>query len=328
MILLNFAVFSQNKDSNRNWKQYKLPMAGFDIKYPSDWKVSKEEASGRVWQVIFISPNVQDDDVHQYSSITICSKPKGSSFNDWGNCRQKDDHLSRKDSVVSEKKYELNRLKIQKKETEDDYRPTTSYFYAFFSTKFRDFLISSRFPRRFGLDKYIPVFDQMLATFRSTKEVSVIVYRNDKYDFALTYPQKWKTCSADEINDPDEETLLRIVPANKSCQGNNSIEVSRMSKLSNEKNNLVLNSFLADKDYTKTVPNIYFGNIQAALGEKAEKQIVRRERYFYTNYPQTYELLKISEVYETGQIFYREEAEDILKTARRFLKYQWYDTQN
>ncbi len=329
MFLLNFTVFSQAENSAEKWTQYNLPMAGFDIKYPSNWKVSKEEASGRVWQITFISPSVRDRDTRPASFITICSKPKGSSFNNWGNCRQKDDHLSRKDTVVSEKTFELNGLKIQKKETEDDYRPMDSYFYAFFSTKDRDFLVSSSFPRKFGLDKYIPVFDQMLLTFKSTKEILVTVYRNDKYDFALTYPKTWKTCSIDEINySPDEEPLLRIVPANESCQGNNFIFVSRMSKLSNEKNNLELKGFLGDKDFTRSVPYLEFGNIHAALGEKTEKQVIRRERYFYTNYPQTYELLKISEMYETNQNSYEKEVEDILKTARRFLRHQWYDTKN
>lgn len=331
MFLLSFSfiVFTQTKNLNEDWKQYDSPMAGFSVKYPSDWKVYREEASGKVWQIAFIWPQVRDDDVFEASSITICSKPKGSSFNNWGGCRQKDDHLSRKDTVVSEKTFELNGLKIQKKETEDDYRPTDSYFYAFFTTKDRDFLISSSFPRRFGLDKYIPVFDQMLSTFQSTNEVFVTVYRNDKYDFALTYPKTWKTCPISEINyNPDEEPLLRIVPANENCQGNNLIFVSRMSKLSNEKNNLELKSFLGNKDYTKTVPYLEFGNIHAALGEKIEKQFIHRERYFYTNYPQTYELLKISEMYETNQDVSKKEAEDILKTARRFLRHQWYDTKN
>lgn len=329
VLFLSFTVSSQVKTSTEDWKQYNSPMAGFNVKYPSDWKIYEEEASGKVWQIMFASPRVKDDDISVASSITICSKPRGSSFNNWGSCRQKDDHLSRKDTVVSEKTYELNGLKIQKKETEDDYRPNASYLYAFFSTKDRDFLISSSFPRRFGLDKNIPVFDQMLSTFQPTKEVSVTVYRNDKYDFALTYPKTWKTCPLDEINyNSDEEPLLRIAPTNESCLGNNFIFVSRMSKLSNEKNNLELKSFLGDKDYTKIVPYLEFGNIHSALGEKAEKQTVRRDRYFYTNYPQTYELLKMSEMFETNQDIYKREAEDILKTARRFLKNQWYDTKN
>lgn len=330
MLLFNFAVFPQNKGATENWSRYHLPMAGFNIKYPSDWKVHKEEASGRIWQITFVSPSVRDDDVQRASYVTICSKPKGSSFNDWDNCRQKDDHLSRKDTVISEKTFEVNGLRIQKKETEDDYRPIDSYFYAFFSTKDRDFLVSSRFPRNFGLDKHIPVFDQMLLTFQPVKEIAVTVYRNDKYDFALTYPNTWKTCPIGEINyNSDEEALLRIVPVNESCQGNNFIFVSRMSKLSNKKNNLELKGFLDNKDFTKTIPYLSFGNIfHAALGEKVDKQIVRRERYFYTNFPQTYELLKISEMFEEDRDIYQKEAQDILKTARRFLKNQWYDIKN
>lgn len=328
-LCFSFVVFPQTKNLNEDWKQYNSLMAGFDIKYPSDWKIYKEEASGKVWRVLFTSPRVRDDDVSVASSITVCSKPKGSSFYNWGGCRQKDDHLSRKDTVVSEKTFELNGLKIQKKETEDDYRPTASYLYAFFSTKDRDFLISSNFPRRFGLDKYIPAFDQMLTTFQPVKEITATIYRNDKFDFALTYPGTWKSCSLNESNyNADEELLLRIVPAKENCQANNFIFVSRMSKFSSEKNNLVLDSFLANKDYTKTIPFLEFGNIHAALGEKVDKQIVHRERYFYTNYPQTYELLRITETFELNQSFYQKEGEDILKTARRFLRHQWYDAKN
>ena len=180
---LSFAVFSQSKHSLSDWRQYTASMAGFAVEYPFDWKLKREEASGRIWQIAFMSPGVRDYDVSYSSNVTICSKPRSSSFKDWGNCREKDDHLSNyaKNKVVSEEMLDLNQLHIRKKITED--RDKNTYIYAFFSTKARDFLISGSFPRKFNLEKQIVIFDQILSNFRSLEEIPVSIYRNDKYDF-------------------------------------------------------------------------------------------------------------------------------------------------
>ncbi|MDQ4122315.1 MAG: hypothetical protein M3209_12825 [Acidobacteriota bacterium] len=324
LLTFGFAVFSQSKDNITSWKQYSSSMAGFKVKYPSDWR-AEEQTYDRVWHTIFISPGVKDYDVIMTSSIVICSQPKNwvsNSSNSRSGCRQRDDHLSdvAKDKVVSEETIEINGLKIRKKVTEDKYRSDTTYIYAFLSTKEREFLVSSGFPKRFNLDRYIPIFDQMLATIQLLEDRTVLTYRNEKYDFAITYPTTWKSCLTNKTAKSDEEEFFVLVPEGKLCNGGNYISVSRSAKFSNEKNNRDLKEFLKGKDFTKIIPYVEFKNIHAALGEKIDGNYIRRERYFYTNYPETYELLKISEMYEINQEDYQNEANEILATARRFLK--------
>lgn len=322
LLASSFTVFSQTGD----WKQYSSSLAGFAVKYPSDWR-AQESAYGRVWHTIFISPGVRDYDVTMTSSVGICSQPKGhvsTSSDSRSRCRQRDDHLSEhaKDKVVSDETVKINGLTIRRKVAEDKYRPTATYIYAFFSGKDRDFLVSSYFSRRFDLDRYIPVFDQMLSTLQILEEKAVLIYRNEKYDFAVTYPTSWKSCPIGRNANKDEEEILNLVPEGRLCNGANYISVSRMTKFSSEKNNRDLKEFLAGKVFTKTVPYVEFGNIHAALGERVDEKYIYRERYFYTNYPQTYELLKISEMCELNNEACQKEASEILATAQRFLKNQ------
>lgn len=318
MLLLSFTVFSQTKD----WKQYNSSMAGFEVGYPSDWRVEQEEAKGGIWRVTINSPGVRDDDVWEHNSITICSKPKKDSFETLDRCAEH--HLPvNKHKIVSEKTFTLNGLEIRKLETKEEFSSTSIFFVAFFSTKDRDFQVSGFFRKIFNLERFVPVFDQMLSTFHPSAEKSLTTYKNEKYDFAITYPTAWKNCPTAEINyNPEEETLLKIVPIKENCSGNNFISVSRMTKLSNEKNNLDVKEFLKEQNFTKIVPYLEFGNIGTAVGEKITDTSGYRERYFYTNYPQTYELLKISEMYEINNETYQKEAKEILTTARRFLKFQ------
>jgi len=301
-------------------------MAGFKIKYPADWR-TQEEGYYRLWHAIFISPGVRDYDVTLTSAIAVCSQPKGHvpiSSNSRSSCRQRDDHLSdiAKDRVVSNETVFVNGLKIRKKVTEDRYRPTSTYIYAFFSNGEREFLVSSSFPRQFGLDKHISIFDQMLSTLQLLDERKVSTFRNEEFDFAITYPDSWIACRVTPSTNADEEEFLRLVPKQSSCSGGNYISVSRMTRLSGERNNRVLKEFIDPKKYSKIVPYLEFGNIHAAVGESSDDNYLRRERYFYTNYPQTYELLRISEMYERSTDHYQSEAREILATARRFLKIQ------
>lgn len=318
MFLSGFTVFSQSKD----WKRYNSSMAGFEVGYPSDWRVKQEEAKGGIWRVTINSPGVRDDDVWEHNSITICSKPKKASFETLDRCAEH--HLPvNKHKIVSEKTFTLNGLEIRKIETKEEFSSNSIFFVAFFSTKDRDFQVSGFFRKIFNLERFVPVFDQMLTTFQPATEKSVVIYKNEKYDFALTYPTTRKSCSTNAINyNPDEETILRLVPNKENCLGNNYISVLRMTKLSNKKNNLEVKGFLNAKDFTKPISYIEFGNIGGAIGEKVIESEIYRERYFYTNYPQTYELLKISEMYEINNETYQKEAMEILTTARRFLKFQ------
>lgn len=315
----SFTVFAQTDD----WRQYSSSMAGLKVNYPSNWTLN-ERYVGRAWQLTFLSPGVFDEDVWDHSGINICIQPIGNKpnpSNTNSGCRQKDDHLSdiAKDKVISEETFQLNGLQIRKKITTDNYRQSETYIYAFFTADDKEFLISSSFPKKFDLDKYIPVFDQMLKTVQVLKKRDTLTYKNEKYDFAVTYPTAWKSCPVSKPSE-DEEEILLLVPEGTLCNGGNYISVSRISKYSNEKNNRDLKEFLSNKDFSKITPYIEFGNIHAATGESSGVTYIKRETYFYTNYPQTYELLKISEGFESYQEIYQKEAKEILSTAQRFLR--------
>lgn len=316
LLTSSFTVFSQTKD----WKQYSSAMAGFKVNYPSDWRIGDEEAKGQVWRLTINSPGERDDDVWEHNSITICSKPKKDSFENLDRCAEH--HLSiRNNKVVSEETFTLNGMEIRKVETKEPYPNSRSIFFnVFFSTKDRDFQVSGIFRKIFNLERFVPVFDQILATIQPLQEISALTYKNEKYDFAVTYPVSWKSCPTVNTNQ-DEEVILMLIPEGIACNGGNYILVSRMTKFSYEKNNRDLKEFLKDKVYSKTVPYVEFGNIHAAMGEKSDEKYVWRERYFYTNYPQTYELLKISEMYELKNEKYQAQAREILASARRFLKF-------
>lgn len=309
-------LFAQDK----GWKQYTSSMAGFSVNYPSDWRIDREEAKGKIWRVTFVSPGMLDDDVFEHDTITICSKSKSDSFESLDRCAEH--HLLIKDSEnISEKKVLINGIEVLKRENKKKNTSKDSNIDAFFSTKNRDFQLSGNFRAIFNLERYIPVFDQMLKTIQVLDERETLTYRNDKFDFALTYPTSWKSCPIVALQNKEEELLL-LVPDGKLCNRDNYISVSRVTKFSNEKNNRNLEEFLQDKIFTKTIPYIEFGNIHAAMGEKTDKKHIYRERYFYTNYPQTYELLKISEMYKVANETCQKEAKEILTTARRFLKFQ------
>lgn len=312
----SFTVFSQTED----WRQYSFMMAGFLIKYPSEWR-GNEEGFGRVLHARFISPGVRDYDVTRNSSIAICTQPKGhiSTLSDSrSSCRQRDDHLSEiaKDKVVSEETIEINGLKIRKKIAENKYRPDATYIYAFFSTKDRDVLISSSFPRRFNLDKYIPVFDQMLSTIQLLEKDIILTYRNEKYGISISYPASWRSCPLDDYY-KKKENILILVPEGSGCFGGNFVSVLTVPEFSNAAKPPDLKELLRKQNYSEIAPNLEFGNIQTISGERTEGKYLYRQRYFYTDKPETYNLLKISEMYDKEQEKFQQEGREILTTLRK-----------
>ena len=64
-------------------------------------------------------------------------------------------------------------------------------FYALISSKDRDYSVTGHFEKAFNLERYIPVFEQMLHTFHSLSETQVTIFRNDTYDFAISIPVSW-----------------------------------------------------------------------------------------------------------------------------------------
>jgi hypothetical protein len=311
----SFTVFSQTED----WRQYSFSMAGFSVKYPSDWR-GEEEGFGQVLHARFISPGVKDYDVRQNAGIGICTQPKGhfSTVSDSrSSCRQRDDHLndSAKNKVVSEETLEINGLKIHKKITEDRHRPTATYIYAFFSTKNRNVLISSHFPRKFNLDKYIPVFDQMLSTIKLLENETTLTYRNEKYGFSLNYPTSWRSCPLDDHHTKKED-ILTLVPEGKGCRGGNYVSISYVPGLLTMTKTPDLKELLRKQNYSEISPSLELSGLQTVSGEKFEGKYIYRQRYFYTNKSESYNLLKISEMYDKERENFQQEANQILATIK------------
>ena len=317
LISSSFTVFSQTSD----WKQYSSTMAGLKISYPSDWSLDESNV-GRAWQLRFLSPGVFDYDIWVHSIVNVCIQPVGNipnPSNSRSGCRQKDDHLSDmyKDKVISEETIKINGLHIRKKITTDRYGQSDTYIYAFFTAENKDFLVSSYFTKRFGLNKYVPVFDQMLKTIQVLKKRKTLTYRNDKYDFAIMYPTSWKSCSVSKPTQIEEEILL-LVPERKFCNGNNYISVSRISTYSGDlMTGYQLQDLLKKNKYT-TINSFLNGN--SAQGEKTIRDYLLSESYFFTNYLSTYDLLKIFSKIELKEKTHQKESKEILSTAQRFLR--------
>ena len=316
----SYTVFSQSDITPDYWKQYSSKTAGYKIDYPSNWK-AKEDIQGRVWHTFFISPGIRDYDALMTSTIVICSQPKGhisTSSNSRSRCSQSDDHLSdnAKDKVISEETIEINGIQIRKKITKPRLRNAT-YIYAFFSTKDREILMSSVFNERLNLDKYIPVFDQMLATLQLLEKDTILTYKNEKYGFSIAYPTTWRSCPLDNYRTKREE-VLRIVSEETRCLGGNYISILDLPESLKVKSTLDLEQLLENEKYSEIIPNFEFGNIRAIYGEKTEGKHIYRQRYFYTNQSKPYNLLKITEMNNKEKIVFQNQAKEILETAKIF----------
>lgn len=156
-------ILSHSQLATDTSKLYRSEAGAFEVSYPSDWSVSTE-AKGESTVVVFTSPRVRDDDVFQAATIMVCSTPiKGTTWND---CTERDSHLSslHKDNVRSRKEFSINGLKSERVETASKY--DAFFYYARFSSNERRFFVRGNFKKAFNLDRYAPLFDKMLATFR------------------------------------------------------------------------------------------------------------------------------------------------------------------
>jgi hypothetical protein len=143
---------------------FRSEAGAFEVTYPSDWSVSTAE-KGDSLAVVFTSPRVRDDDVFQAATIMVCSTPiEGTAWND---CTERDSHLSSlyKDNVRSRKGFSISGLKSERVETASKY-DGAFFYYARFSSNDRKFFVRGNFKKSFNLDRYAPVFDKMLETFR------------------------------------------------------------------------------------------------------------------------------------------------------------------
>jgi hypothetical protein len=226
------AMAPENSGPNP-WKQYRSPMAGFELRYPQDWKFF-DRGKEKSWVVSFVSPEVFDRDVPLAAKITVCSNPIEDAFST-GECQERDSQLSDmyKDKVRNKGVRSIGGLNMETRETEDRYYGQNIFYYAHFSSHGRRYFVRGDFTRSFGLDRYVSVFDEMLAAIRVFTPTPVKIINDPRYSFSLSYPASWQQClPGNEQGSNDEQELLRLVPINQSCSGSNVITISRSAKLS------------------------------------------------------------------------------------------------
>ena len=169
-------------------KQYRSVTASFEVKYPADWDVSEQTVDSyeglapsdypRNWKasnndrqrlVSFASPKIPYGDTFYGVTIMICSTPATLPFIH-STCKERDANLSElyKDRVISRKKFTAGGMTIERIETKSTYT-SDFYSYARISYKGRRFFVRGSFTKHLSLDRYAPVFDKMLASFRPIK---------------------------------------------------------------------------------------------------------------------------------------------------------------
>jgi len=285
-------------------------MGGFELRYSQDWKFF-DRGKEKSWVVSFMSPAVRERDVFLAAKVLICSNPIEDPFPK-GECQERDSDLSEmyKDKVRNKGVRSIGRLNIERRETEDKYGDNV-FYYAHFSSHGRRYFVRGDFPRSFGLDGYVSVFDEMLASIRTFTSTPVKIFKDARYSFSLTYPDSWKQCSppGNREGADDEEELLRLVPFSQSCFGPNAITISRSVKLSGKRlTGLQLQEMLTRMGLTP-IESSLSGNMRAQ-GERTEAQLVR-ESYVFINLLSTRDLLRMSEKYEMTQKVVREEGREI-----------------
>jgi hypothetical protein len=152
-------------------KPYCSEAGGFEVDYPNDWSASAEN-NGHSLVVLFRSPAIRDDDISQAATIMVCSTPIDDTS--WNDCTERDSHLSElyKDSVRSRKKFVVSGLEFERVETASKY-DDEFFYYARFSSDGRKFFVRGNFTKSFNLDRYAPVYDKMLESFRLLPAVNL-----------------------------------------------------------------------------------------------------------------------------------------------------------
>ena len=304
------AMAPENSGPNP-WKQYRSPMAGFELRYPQDWKFF-DRGKEKSWVVSFVSPEVFDRDVFLAAKITVCSNPREDRFPQ-GECQERDSHLSDmyKDKVRNKGVRSIRGLNIETRETEDRYGQNV-FYYAHFSSHGRRYFVRGDFTKSFGLDRYVLVFDEMLAGIRVFTARPIEIFKNASYSFSLTYPDSWQQClplrNGEEPN--DEQELLRLVPINQSCSGSNVITISRSAKLSGKTvTGLQLQEMLTKMGLTPIKSS--WSGYMLAQGERRTETQLARESYAFINRLSTRDLLRMSERYEMTEKLVQEEGREI-----------------
>ena len=293
-------------------RQYSSSDAGYKVDFPADWSATEEW----VWPVAHLylsSPGVRDRDVTMSAGISICSQPKGyvsTSSNSNGRCRLRDDHLSDlyKNKVVSEEWKEIGGVKFRKVVSEDKYRPDTTFIDAFFSTPKRDVIVSAGFPSRFNLDRYIPVFDQVIASIQNLENVKQITFSSQKLGFSISYPTSWRSCAMDFRRKKDD--VLHLVPEDKLCTGANSILIALVADKSGE-----LAQQLSKENFLFSQPEWATTNLIS--GSKTFDAYFYRNTYLGSRDDISTNSLLVKEMYVMDQQKYRNEAVGILRSINK-----------
>jgi hypothetical protein len=211
-----------------------------------------------------------------------------------------------KDKVRDKGMRSIGGLNIETRETEDRYGQNV-FYYAHFSSHDRRYFV-----RGDGLDRYVSVFDAMLAGIRVFTARPVKIFKDARYSFSLTYPDSWQQClprrNGEEPN--TEQELLRLVPINQSCSGSNVITVSRSAKLSDKTvTGLQLQEMLTKMGLTPIKAS--WSGYKLAQGERRTDTQLARESYAFINRLSTRDLLRMSERYEMTEKLVQEEGREI-----------------
>jgi hypothetical protein len=145
-------------------KTYRSEAGSFEVSYPNDWTVSGANRDKSL-VAFFTSPEVFDECLFRSARIMVCSTPINEKA--WNDCTERDSHLAElyKDTVQSRKELVVGGLKIERSETASKH-DDGFFYYARFSSHDRKFFVRGNFGKAFNLDRYAPVFDQILESFR------------------------------------------------------------------------------------------------------------------------------------------------------------------
>ena len=156
----------------------------------------------------------------------------------------------------------------------------------------------------------------MLSTLQLLEKDTVLTYRNEKHGFSVNYSSSWRSCPLDD-HYAKKENVLILVPESMGCFGGNFISVSSVPEFSGGTKLPNLKELLRKQNYSEIASNLELVNLETISGEKSEGKYLYRQRYFYTNKSEIYNLLKISEMYDKEQEKFQSEAKEILATIRK-----------
>ena len=199
-------------------------------------------------------------------------------------------------------------MKFRKVVSEDKVRPDRTFIDAFFSTSKRDVIVSGGFPTRFNLDRYIPVFDQLISSIQNLENVKQVTFSSEKLGFSISYPTSWRSCALDFRR--KREDVLLLVPEDKLCTGANSILIALVADKSGD-----LPERLSKENFLSSQPE--WATTSLISGSKTFDAYFYRNTYLGSRDDMSTNLLLVKEMYVIDQQKYKNEAIQILRSLNK-----------